>query len=145
MFFVKDRDLPLWLQYDYPVVSLQTLTRANTNSALSTLSAMSMTNANNYEITRQLPAPFNITVAQALEYARDSEEGARDSTVGYVLQTAVQCIWDRIQAEPSSYVLTREEFAVFNYFQDQYQNQLAAAARKRYWDQARQVVEISRN
>ena len=137
MFFIKDRDLPLLLQFEYPVASIETLTRANTNSAL-ILSAMSPSSTNDNGVARQLPAPSNVTVAEALEYARDSEEGARDPTVRNVLETAVQGIWAMIQAEPSTYVLSREEFAVFNYFQDQYQDQLAVAAKKRYWDQARQ-------
>ena len=144
MFFIKDRDLPLLLQFEYPVASIETLTRANTNSAL-ILSAMSTSDANNNEFIRQLPAPSNVTVVQALEYARDSEDGARDPTVRTVLQIAVQDIWDRIQAQPLSYVLTRDEFAVFNYFQDQYQNQQAVAARKRYWDHASQLRQINGN
>ena len=149
MFFIKDRDLPLVLQFQYiridpeidteiapPSASrfVQQTLVASTNSAL-TLSAMSASRTSNNAVTRQLPAPSNITPAQALEYGRDSEDGAQDPTVRNVLETAVKGIWARIQAQPSSYVLTREEFAIFNYFQDCYQDQVASAARKRYWNQ----------
>ncbi|KAE9377814.1 hypothetical protein N431DRAFT_434975 [Stipitochalara longipes BDJ] len=85
--------------------------------------------------TRTQPSPAITTVAQALEIARDSPEGARDPTVVNILETALTDIWRKIEAHPTSYVMTRDEFAVFNYFQDRFAGQeLAAAARKRYWD-----------
>lgn len=75
------------------------------------------------------------SVAEALEIARDSEEGAQDPTVRQVLETAITAIWVKVEAQPTSYVMNREEFAVFNYFQHRFQgHQLATAARKRYWD-----------
>jgi hypothetical protein len=77
-------------------------------------------------------------VAQALEIARDSAEGAGSPTVSATLETALAAIWRRIQARPASYVMTRDEFAVFNYFQHRFQgDRLAIAARKRYWDHLR--------
>jgi len=85
--------------------------------------------------TRTQPSPAITTVAQALETARDSPEGARDPTVVNILETALTEIWRKIEAHPTSYVMTRDEFAVFNYFQERFAGQeLAAAARKRYWD-----------
>ncbi|KAH8685587.1 hypothetical protein BGZ60DRAFT_362184, partial [Tricladium varicosporioides] len=75
------------------------------------------------------------SVTQALEIARDSEEGARDPTIANVLENAVAAIWARIQDQPQSYVMTRDEFAVFNYFQRRFEGyEVATAARKRYWD-----------
>ncbi len=77
----------------------------------------------------------NITVVQALEIARDSAEGAKDPTVVYILEAAIAEIWGKIQAYPSSYVMTRDEFAIFNYFQDRFEGEgLATAAKRRYWD-----------
>ncbi|KAI0472935.1 hypothetical protein GGR56DRAFT_590373 [Xylariaceae sp. FL0804] len=74
-------------------------------------------------------------VAQALEIARESPEGAKDSTVRGILESALAQIWSRVRAAPDSYVMSREEFAVFNFFQDRFQgNELAAAARARFWD-----------
>jgi len=84
---------------------------------------------------RQLSSRACTTVAQALEIARDSPEGAQDPTVADILETALREIWAKIEAQPSSYVMTRDEFAVFNYFQRRFEgHELAAAARKRYWD-----------
>jgi hypothetical protein len=84
--------------------------------------------------TRQPSSPV-ATVAEALEIARDSEEGAQDPIVRNILETAIAEIWAKIEAQPTSYVMNREEFAVFNYFQHRFEGlQLAASARKRYWD-----------
>lgn len=75
------------------------------------------------------------TVTQALEIARDSADGARDPIVIEILENAMTQIWARVQAHPNSYVMTRDEFAVFNYFQHRFVGeQVAIAARKRYWD-----------
>ncbi len=85
--------------------------------------------------TRQQSSPAITTVTEALEFARDSPEGARDPTVINILETALTNTWRKIEAQPTSYVMTRDEFAVFNYFQDRFVGQeLATAARKRYWD-----------
>ena len=97
--------------------------------------SLSMSMGRSNGSTRTQPSPAITTVAQALEIARDSPEGARDPTVVHILETALTEIWRKIEAHPTSYVMTRDEFAVFNYFQDRFAGQeLAAAARKRYWD-----------
>lgn len=75
------------------------------------------------------------SVSQALEIARDSEEGSRDPVVIAILENALARIWSKVQAQPSSYVMTRDEFAVFNYFQSRFTgNTTAIEARRRYWD-----------
>ncbi|RYO94309.1 hypothetical protein DL766_005151 [Monosporascus sp. MC13-8B] len=74
-------------------------------------------------------------VAHALEVARDSPEGSQDPKVCSILDTALAQIWAKLQAQPDTYVMTRDEFAVFNFFQYRFiGNELAVAARKRYWD-----------
>jgi hypothetical protein len=74
------------------------------------------------------------TVAQALEEARDSAEGARDPNVVGILEDEISRIWSRIQEQPDSYILSRDEFAVFNYFQARFVgNQIAIDAKARYW------------
>lgn len=88
------------------------------------------------------PAPGknsqDAAVAQALEIARESPDGASDPTVSKILENALSQIWGKVQAQPSSYVMTREEFAVFNFFQHRFiGDKDAVAARKRYWDNCR--------
>jgi len=80
-------------------------------------------------------ATQNGSVAQALEIARESPDGASDPTVRNILENAISRVWSSILAQPDSYVMTRDEFAVFNYFQHRFDgNQIAQQARKRYWD-----------
>lgn len=86
------------------------------------------------DYTEQSNTSIN-TVAQALEFARDSEEGARDPRVQEILEQALSEIWTKVQAQPTTYVMTRDEFAIFNYFQHRFEgDDTAVAARKRYWD-----------
>ncbi|KAI6784439.1 uncharacterized protein J7T54_006484 [Emericellopsis cladophorae] len=78
------------------------------------------------------------SVVQALEIARESPDGASDPTIGKILDSALGQIWSRVQAAPNTYVMTREEFSIFNYFQHRFVgNETAARARGRYWDHAR--------
>ncbi|KAI0811897.1 hypothetical protein GGR55DRAFT_600972 [Xylaria sp. FL0064] len=74
-------------------------------------------------------------VIQALEVARDSPEAACHGTIRDLLESALTEIWDRVLADQSRYVMTRDEFAIFNFFQDRFRNNpIAVMARKRYWD-----------
>lgn len=74
-------------------------------------------------------------MAKMLEIARDSAEGAMDPTVNRVLESALDRTWSKVKAQPDSYVMTRDEFAIFNYFQQRFAgDKIATAARKRYWD-----------
>ncbi|KAI0012551.1 hypothetical protein F4779DRAFT_40404 [Xylariaceae sp. FL0662B] len=75
-------------------------------------------------------------VMYALEIARESPEGAQSPLVMTILNTALDEIWMKILLH-RNYIMTRDEFAVFNYFQHRFvDNKLAVAARKRYWDNA---------
>ncbi|KAL7923646.1 hypothetical protein ACQKWADRAFT_40056 [Trichoderma austrokoningii] len=79
-------------------------------------------------------------VAQALEIARESPDGASDPTVSNILQLAIKSIWDKVEAQPNSYIMSRNEFAVFNFFQYSVTDEkasMAMAARKRFWDHNR--------
>lgn len=74
-------------------------------------------------------------VMQALEIARESEDGASDATVGKMLDQALEAIWDKVKTQPDSYVMSKEEFSLFNYFQHRFVgNKMAVEARKRYWE-----------
>lgn len=85
------------------------------------------------------PADYNNldanTVAEALEIARDSPDGARDPVVSGILESALSQIWARVTSGPDSYVMTPGEFAVFNFYQHRFLgNKIAVAARARYWN-----------
>lgn len=71
----------------------------------------------------------------ALDEARNSEDGRINPQTTAILETAINQLWQRIQAQPTSYVLSRDEFALFNYFQRRFRgNPVARAAVERYWN-----------
>jgi hypothetical protein len=75
------------------------------------------------------------SVAQALEIARESPDGASDPTISRILERAITNIWAKVMARPDDYIMTRDEFSVFNFFQHRFEgNEIAIAARARYWD-----------
>ncbi len=76
-----------------------------------------------------------IVALQALEIARESEEGAQHKIVRGILEEAIDRIWGKVETQPDSYIMTRDEVAIFNYFHKRFVgNETAVAARKRYWD-----------
>ncbi|XP_044715164.1 uncharacterized protein HRG_11141 [Hirsutella rhossiliensis] len=86
---------------------------------------------------RPSKSPQDAAVAQALEIAREGPDGASDRTVSKILERALAHAWGKVQAQPESYVMTRDEFAVFNFFQHRFTgDRVAVTARKRYWDNA---------
>jgi hypothetical protein len=144
LFLVPSAPIDRFFKYSFPAMhfnytsDLPVLFPLNINTIITpthaTLSLSSTMGGNNGS-TRPQPSPAITTIAQALEFARDSPEGAQDPTVATILETALADIWRKIEAQPTSYVMTRDEFAVFNYFQDRFAGQqLATAARRRYWD-----------
>ncbi|KAF5671731.1 hypothetical protein FDENT_10811 [Fusarium denticulatum] len=84
------------------------------------------------------PQQDDSSVAQALEIARESPDGSSDPTIKKILENALKRIWSKVEMQPDSYVMTRDEFAVFNFFQDRFidsdNTKKAVDARKRYWD-----------
>jgi len=137
-----NRAMPPSVKYQtYPFYSASTTASTSTRTPLHikigpllrSLALMNM--GSNAGVTGQSFTVAHLTAQEALEIARDSPNGVQDSEVSSVLEAALAVIWARIQAHPSSYVMTRDEFAIFNYFQDRFEGlPLAVAARKRYWD-----------
>ncbi|KAF4499574.1 peptide-N4-(N-acetyl-beta-glucosaminyl)asparagine amidase A, partial [Fusarium agapanthi] len=81
------------------------------------------------------PQQDDASVAQALEIARESPDGSSDPTISTILEAALKRIWGKVKMHPNSYVMTRDEFAVFNFFQERFiDSDEAVKARKRYWD-----------
>ncbi|KAI7081320.1 hypothetical protein KC356_g9200 [Hortaea werneckii] len=66
-----------------------------------------------------------LTLQSALDVARNSEDETPAKINDY-LEQAIGDIWCRIQARPHSYILTKDEFAVFNYFIYRFEGDLRA-------------------
>ncbi|KAJ5129214.1 uncharacterized protein N7515_005253 [Penicillium bovifimosum] len=72
----------------------------------------------------------------ALEHARDGEDGPGNTESAAVLEAAITELWNRIQAQPDNYVLSPDEFALFNYFlASRYRGSpVAQSAVARFWN-----------
>lgn len=80
-------------------------------------------------------ASNQLTVANALEIAKDNQNGPIPPAVTQMLERNIGDIWRRIQAEPLTYVMTREEFAVFTYYRSRFDNNaVARQAVARFWN-----------
>ncbi|KAL8948827.1 MAG: hypothetical protein Q9222_005022, partial [Ikaeria aurantiellina] len=55
-----------------------------------------------------MAAPHQLTPAKALEIAKNSEDGSVPPAVTAVLEKDIGEIWQRIQADPHGYVMTKE-------------------------------------
>lgn len=76
-----------------------------------------------------------LTVAKALEVAKENQNGQIPPAVTTLLERHISDIWRRIQAQPSTYVMTKEQFAVFNYYRSRYDNNaVAQQAVARFWN-----------
>ena len=72
---------------------------------------------------------------RAIDIARNTE-GDLDPSVSEYLENAVNDIWSSINTYPDTYVLTKDEFAVFNYYRQRFQGDVAQSAVDRYWRSA---------
>lgn len=74
-----------------------------------------------------------LDIQRALDIARNTE-GDLDPTVSTFLESEIAQLWSRIQARPNEYVLTKDEFAVFNFFVARFNgSDTAEKAIARYW------------
>ncbi|KAF5678142.1 hypothetical protein FHETE_1372 [Fusarium heterosporum] len=77
--------------------------------------------------------PYSVT--NALKTARESADNCMDPVTTAILEFVLTRVWHKVLLSLGSYVMTREEFAVFNFFQYRYiGNEIAVNARKLYWD-----------
>lgn len=80
----------------------------------------------------------HLSIAGALELVRNNEEGPIPARAISVLERSMTEIWRRIQAQPSTYLLTKDEFSVLNYYRDRYKDYpQAQEAIARFWQHFR--------
>ena len=76
-----------------------------------------------------------LTLAKALEIAKDNQNGPLPPAVTSLLERSVTETWRLIQAQPNSYVMTKDQYAVFNYYRARYdKNAVAQQAIARFWN-----------
>lgn len=99
----------------------------NTSYQSTTLHNMSRDGATNVD------GVGTLTYQRAIDIARNTE-GELDRTVKAYLDKAIVDIWNRVNQNPDTYVLSRDEFAVFNYYIQRFEGlPVAERAIDRYW------------
>ncbi|KAI9794790.1 MAG: hypothetical protein M1816_002918 [Peltula sp. TS41687] len=89
-----------------------------------------------------LPSPTISDLAElrrALGIAQNTEYDMLDPAVRDLLVRTNARIWERIHVEPESYVLSTDEFPVFNFYHQAWNDwnghrEIGQAAVRRYWD-----------
>lgn len=74
----------------------------------------------------------NLTYQRAIDIARNTE-GELDKAVIKYLDEAISSILSRIDEHPETYILTKDEFAVFSYYIRRFEGNVAEQAIDRYW------------
>ncbi|CAK4033036.1 Hypothetical predicted protein [Lecanosticta acicola] len=70
---------------------------------------------------------------RAVDVARNTE-GDLDPTVSAYLEGALRDIWSRITVQPNAYIMTKDEFAIFNFYRRRFDGDATAErAVARYW------------
>lgn len=76
-----------------------------------------------------------LTLPKALEIAKQNQHGDIDPAVTMFLGRSIDTIWQRVQAQPSTYVFSTEEFAAFSYYRGVFgDNEIAQQALRRFWE-----------
>jgi len=74
-----------------------------------------------------------LDIQRALDIARNTD-GDLDHSVEKYLEDQLAVVWTRLESRPNSYVLSKDEFAIFNYFVGRYQDsEVAEKAIARFW------------
>lgn len=85
-----------------------------------------------------------LTYQRAIDIARNTE-GELDPSVRNYLEGALTAIWNRVSLEPDTYLLSKDEFAVFNFFIRRFDGiEVAERAVARYWQNTRQATGAQR-
>jgi hypothetical protein len=80
-------------------------------------------------------SPSTAEIRGALDRARNSDDGRIDAQTSAILESAIGELWRKIQAQPESYVLSRDEFSLFNYFRERFRGSpIAQRAVERFWN-----------
>jgi hypothetical protein len=73
-------------------------------------------------------------IIQALDFARDNQDALDDPAIVWFLEVYLCSVWNRIQQDPNNYIMTHDEFSLFNFHQNRFvDNEVAKQARARFW------------
>lgn len=76
----------------------------------------------------------NLSLAQAVRIAQNSDGGV-DRTLAQFLEKRLAQVWSKLNAQPNSYMLPSDEFALINYYRLRFgDSEVVRNATKRFWD-----------
>ncbi|KAF1849584.1 uncharacterized protein K460DRAFT_298120 [Cucurbitaria berberidis CBS 394.84] len=75
-----------------------------------------------------------LSLSQAVHVAQNSEGGV-DQRLAQFLETQLAVVWAKLSAQPHTYILPSDEFALMNYYRTRFgDNEIVRNATKRFWD-----------
>ena len=75
----------------------------------------------------------DLNIQSALELARNSEDDI-DIKVNTFLEEQIKVVWHRLQAQPTTYIMDRDEFALFNFYIYRFRgSEITEKAIDRFW------------
>jgi hypothetical protein len=75
-----------------------------------------------------------LSLGQAVHVAQNSEGGI-DQRLAQFLERKLAEVWAKLNAQPRSYILPSDEFALLNYYRNRFgDNEIIRSATKRFWD-----------
>ncbi|KAJ8117722.1 hypothetical protein OPT61_g1140 [Boeremia exigua] len=81
-----------------------------------------------------------LSLGQAVHIAQNSDSGV-DQRLAQFLEKRLAEVWAKLNAQPTSYVLPADEFALLNYYRPRFgDNVIVKDATKRFWDNHKGVL-----
>lgn len=88
-------------------------------------------------------ATTQMTLAKGLEIVKTQDSVPQ--AISAWLESELTKLWERIRAHPETYIMTKDEFALFNYYRSRYkENSVAQLAVMRFWNQYKRTVSLER-
>lgn len=75
-----------------------------------------------------------LSLSQAVHVAQNSDGGV-DQRLAQYLEKQLAVVWAKLNAQPHTYILPSDEFALMNYYRTRFgDNEIVRNATKRFWD-----------
>jgi len=75
-----------------------------------------------------------LSLGQAVHVAQNSEGGV-DQPLAQFLERQLALVWSKLNAQPHTYLLPSDEFALMNYYRTRFgDDEVVRNATKRFWD-----------
>lgn len=79
----------------------------------------------------------DLTLGQAVRLAQNSQGGVHER-LAQILERKLAEVHAKIKAQPNSYILQQDEFALINYYRARFgDSEIIKSATKRFWDNHR--------